>query len=107
MHVYVEYVCVHVHVFCVCLVCVHLCMFYHSMFLPLMWVSLADSRKAMALSREMSGDSRSSSDKANLQQAHTVLGGEQQPKPLIPVGRQLQKSYMVVMKPKEIDGRHF
>ena len=55
---------------CICVecvymnVCVHLCMCCHS-FLPLTWVSLAEL-EGNGLSREMTGDSRSSSDEANV-----------------------------------------
>ena len=57
--------CMYMYVFVLSNVYVHLCQCYHS-FLPLTWVSLAESQRAMACPREMSGDSRSSSDEANV-----------------------------------------
>ena len=60
MHLLCMYVCLCMYL---CRVCIHECMCtfvqcYHS-FLPLTWVSLAESQRAMALSREMTWDSRS------------------------------------------------
>ena len=63
-----------------CRVCIHECMYtFEHVFLPLTWVSLAESQRAMACPGKWRGIQEVHQTRPMWWQAHIVLQGEQQP----------------------------